>query len=495
MADDEYGYLQADFDPNTLTVPRLRSILVSHSIPYPSSAKKSDLVNLFNEQVAPQGRKLLKAQAQTKRSTRGIVDMPSSQESTTGDDDDDDENSPPPAVTPARRSMRRSARQASEDIIEPTPRTSRRSYVQAPEDFVEPTPRTSRRSIVPPSTTKRAPSAKHARVDEEDEQVEDRHIKKQAPTRSPYVQDQVHHVPGESPFSRDNPFQSGSSPPSASRSKSGDRRRTTLGTSTDRERRKSRDARRRTDGYKAVKQDPAFAVPSRSTFEVPAYESDMDDVQPGEEFTPEAHQEIVKAERTGGTAVARRPRRTQKKSGIAKAAPWTVLLAMLGGVATVWRQEKLQVGYCGVGEPSTSVAGTEIPEWASFVRPECEPCPQHAYCYQDLRTVCEPDFVLTPHPLSFGGLVPLAPSCEPDSDKVRKIKAVADFAVESELRTRNAQYECGETATPEISEPELKTVVSAKRSKRMTDAEFEDLWGSAMGEIVGREEVESKVEE
>lgn len=305
MADDEYGYLQADFDPNTLTVPRLRSILVAHSVPYPSSAKKSDLVNLFNDQVAPQGRKLLKAQATTKRSTRGIVDMPSSQESTTGDDEDDDENSPPPAVTPARRSVRRSTRQASEDVIEPTPRTTRKSSVQAPEDVVESTPRVSRRTVAPPSTTKRVVSSKHARLDEEDEPIEDRHVKKQAPTRSIHVQDQVHHVGGESPFSRENPFQSGSSPPSASRSKSGEGRRTTLGTSMDRERRKSKDARRRTDEYKAVKQDPGFVVPSRSTFEVPvaSYESDLDDVQPGEEFTPEANQEIVKAERAGETTM------------------------------------------------------------------------------------------------------------------------------------------------------------------------------------------------
>lgn len=474
MADDEFAYLQADFDPNTLTVPRLRSVLVAHNVAYPSSAKKPDLVNIFNDQVAPQGRKILRAQTQTKRSTRGIVDVPSSQSSAVDDAEDDDENSAP-AATPARRSTRRSTRLASEEIVEPTPRASRRT-------------------VATPSTARRA-SSKHARIEEDEEQPEPRHVKRQAQPKPQPIEEPVYRYEGpESPFSRDNPFQSGSSPPSAARSKSGDRRRTTLGPSADKERRKSRDLRRRTDGYTTVKHDDGIVVPSRSTFDMPV-DLEMDNVPAGEDFTPEERQDLVKAESAGETtALARRRRRKQKKSGLATAAPWTILLAMLGGVATVWRQEKLNVGYCGVGEPSNSLGGVDLPEWASFAQPQCEPCPQHAYCYPDLKTVCEPDFILTSHPLSLGGLVPLPPTCEPDSDKVRKIKSVADFTVESELRTRNAQYECGETTTPEVAEPELKVTMSAKKSKRMTDEEFDDLWGSAIGEVVGREEVESRVD-
>ena len=135
-----------------------------------------------------------------------------------------------------------------------------------------------------------------------------------------------------------------------------------------------------------------------------------------------------------------------------------------------------------------------MPEWASALQPQCEPCPQHAYCYPNLETVCEPDFVLTPHPLSVNGLLPFAPTCEPDSEKVRRIKQVADFAVESELRERNAKYECGEIKKPHVSEEELKATVSVQRSKRMTDEEFDELWDNALGEIVGREEVTSKVD-
>ena len=481
MADEELAYLQPDFDPSSLTVPRLRSILVAHNVAYPSSAKKSDLVNLFNIEVVPQARKLLNAQSRTKRSTRGIVDVPSSQESNADPDDDDEDENLAPATTPARRSTRRSTRLASEDIVEATPRPSRRSV------------------IPPPSTAKRA-SSKHARIDEEDGHAEERHVKRQAQPRTTRraeePADAAFYQGPESPFTKDNPFQSGTSPPSAARSKSGERRRTTLGTPSDRERRKSRDARRRTDGYGAVEQDDGYTVPSRSTFDMPGMSVRADDVPAGEDFTAEERQDLVKAERSGETSIVRRPRRRQQqKSGLAKAAPWTVLVAMLGGVATVFRQEKLQVGYCGVGEASSSLAGVEIPEWASFLQPQCEPCPQHAYCYPELRTVCEPDFILTHHPLSLGGVLPLAPTCEPDSEKVRRIKTVADVIVEQELRTRNAQYECGETISPDVSEPDLKQTLSARRSKRMTDEEFNELWGPAIGEVVGREEVETRISE
>ena len=49
MSDDELSYLQPGFDLSTLTVPRLRAILVSHDIPYPSSAKKPQLIQLLTD--------------------------------------------------------------------------------------------------------------------------------------------------------------------------------------------------------------------------------------------------------------------------------------------------------------------------------------------------------------------------------------------------------------------------------------------------------------
>ena len=99
------------------------------------------------------------------------------------------------------------------------------------------------------------------------------------------------------------------------------------------------------------------------------------------------------------------------------------------------------------------------------------------------------------HPLSLGGLIPLPPTCEPDSEKTRRITLVADRGVQL-LRKRKAEYECREPneegkliETPELSEAELKQEMSSMKRKGMTQEEFEDLWHSAIGDIVRREEI------
>ena len=95
----------------------------------------------------------------------------------------------------------------------------------------------------------------------------------------------------------------------------------------------------------------------------------------------------------------------------------------------------------------------------------------------------------------------MPPTCEPDGEKVRRVKAVADRAVE-ELRERRAKFECGDLtdsaglpeATVEIDAEDLKKEVSKKRRKGMSEAEFEELWGGAIGEIQGRDEVVSGID-
>lgn len=470
MADDDYAYLRPDFDPASVTMPRLRSILVAHNVHYPSSAKKPELVALFNENVAPQARKLLNTQSRTKRSTRGIVDVPSSTDSTNSTADDDDDNITIPVATPARRSTRRAPlRPAVEETFEQTPRTSRRSFA---------------------SSAARRTSSKHATVDPEPTPRRTTRPSFQSEPPEPVFRDQG----ADSPFTKDNPFQSGSSPPSAYREKSRDRRRTTMGVSADRERRKSRDARRRTEGYSRYENED-LAVSHKPIARVKVEpEDEYDQIVADEEFTPEEQSDLIKAqEENPRTALRRVPRRRKPRSSAAKAAPWTVLLTMLVGVAAVWRQEKVKVGFCGIGQPSTALAGVQIPEWASFLQPECEPCPQHAECYENLRVRCDDGFVAAPHPLALGGLVPLPPTCEPDSEKLRRITKVTTYAVETVLRTTNAQYACNEISSPWVSEPELKKTVSKVATKKMNDI-FE-LIDQAMDEVPKRDEVQTKVDQ
>ena len=491
-SDDELEYLTPGFDPSILKVPRLRSILVAHDIQYPSSAKKSQLIDIFNDQLVPRSRKILAARSRTKRTSKGITDMPSSQEGTVNGDDDGARAMPPPPVPETSRRMSRkealaSLEESAEDIT--TTRKSvggRKSSTKHPRnsdsedlsaaDGTRPVVRKSRRSEAIPRVKIEEPA--------------------EASARPPL---------GESAFSDDNPFQRGSSPLGP-----GEFRRKSAGASG--EPRKGSTQRRRTvepghTGLALVEQEGDVRVPSSKTFEVPltrlkskgAEEKAINTDEPGEEFTPEEQLELVLERAANGEVdilPPRRKKRAEPSRGVTKSAFWVIATTLLTGYAAWWRREKIDIGYCGIGKPATALSTPDMPEWVSVFEPQCEPCPQHAYCYSPMEARCEPNYVLKNHPLSLGGLVPIAPTCEPDGEKVRKIKTVADKAVE-ELRERRAQWECGtltdeegrEEKAVEIEEQRLKAHVSQKRRKGMADAEFEDLWKGALGEVLGREEV------
>ena len=413
--------------------------------------------------------------------------MPSSQESTVDGDKDDESISMPPPPTP-RRTARKSGRVSSEDTEPARSRrvsSGRKSSTKhaRPSDTETDPELEAKRPLV--RKTRRSEVTPTVKVEDADDR----------PVRPPL---------NESPFSHENPFQSGSSPLLP-----GESRRRSAGTSADRK--KSTSRRRKTEGVEVsrIKQEDGVVVPTSKTFEVPVarlrqpkrepeVEPD-DDIEAGEDFTPEETLELVRGRAANGDVdilPPRKKKRQQKSRSIPTSAPWVVFLTLLSGYALWFRQEKLQVGYCGIGQSSDTLSDVQIPEWASVLQPTCEPCPQHAYCSEGMDTRCEEDFVLKPHPLSLGGLVPLPPTCEPDGEKVRRVKAVADRAIE-ELRERKAKYECGTlpseegktTPTLGISSETLKQEVSKKRRKGMSSAEFEDLWKGAIGEILGREEV------
>ena len=457
---DQETYLDPNFDPSTFTVPQLRSVLVAHSVNYPSSAKKAELITLFNDHVVSQAKKLRAANARVKRTSRGIVNVPASQ----ADEEEDDELPPPPST--GRRSGGRTTRARTEEAQEVMPNT-----------------RATRHSTAPPEATPRGASSKHARIPDEDV-VQEPEPKRPASRKTrPSAATPI--VKGEdedtSNFSNENVFQARTSPIEQT-----DRRRTTS-TVKDADRRRSKEVRRRTDEVKPVRQQMDGAVvPTRKTFEMPV-SALKKEVETSEEFTPEEAQELVRAQQAGELVVVRpRARSTNKaaRNGVS-----AVVVAMLAGMAALWGQEKFQVGYCGVGLPSRQIAGVEIPEWADVIRPDCEICPPHAICNDKLETTCEPGFVLTHHPLSLNGYLPIPPACEPDSARAKRVNSAKQSVVEV-LRKQNAKYECGDSESPEIKEEELKTAFKAKAKKgKMSNEEFEDLWNSAIGEVRAADEI------
>ncbi|KAI5958481.1 SRC1 [Candida margitis] len=52
-------YLQPGFDPSSLKVAKLRNILNLHGVDFPSSAKKAELVSIFEKEIVPRGPELL----------------------------------------------------------------------------------------------------------------------------------------------------------------------------------------------------------------------------------------------------------------------------------------------------------------------------------------------------------------------------------------------------------------------------------------------------
>ncbi|CAK7264733.1 inner nuclear membrane protein enriched at telomere/subtelomere region [Sporothrix epigloea] len=550
MSDSEADYLQPGFDPGSLTIPRLRSILVTYNVHYPSNAKKPELVEMFNEHVVPQAKKILARRARAKRSSMGIVDaQPSASsysQSTTayGEDSFDQRDYDDDKLTESRRHERRSSPR----------KLSSRAGSFAPADTATAPESETLAAARPPSRRARqkTPQVKLEPTEEE------RYLA--TPVAPPSFQSR--HVSSadetnNTVFTYDNPFQSGSSPMSGS--SPAQRRRTTHYDEPTPHKRSSTDAKSPMKylGDSRVISPPARAALQRrvspfaqtvpqlphpgadelaqeetedetadeSEGEENGYTEDYDPLEPGEEFTPEEQLELTQEEAVQRQRRAISDRRATKQSKAvarqrrsvvsALATPFGVLLLTLLGIYAAWyRQEKRAVGFCGVGRLAVPLLSEQIeklewlPDWAReieipanlqvFVEPQCEPCPSHAFCYSDFTVRCESGYIEKQHPLSLNGLVPLPPTCQPDGERARRVKAVADKAIE-ELRDRRAKWECGVLVDedghvpeePAIDLPVLKELISEKRSKKMSKEEFDDLWTAAIGDIESRDEVVS----
>ncbi len=74
----QYGeYLNPDFDPTTLTMAHLLGIFQYHNITYPSQHNKAKLVEVFNESIKVNAKRLRKqrlVREETPASIDGIID-------------------------------------------------------------------------------------------------------------------------------------------------------------------------------------------------------------------------------------------------------------------------------------------------------------------------------------------------------------------------------------------------------------------------------------
>ncbi|KAJ5916998.1 hypothetical protein N7504_001013 [Penicillium tannophilum] len=492
---DELDFLQPDFDLNSLTVPRLRSILVNHDVPYPASAKKSQLIRILEDEVLPQARKLLRDRERVRRTSAGITDMGSRASSVASDRYDRDSMPPPPTPSTvasttgtrrgtSRRSVRASTMEQDENLAPSTPvpaskrKSAARSVGKHPRasdtetgDDLMATPTMAVGASPRKSTTRKLRRSSVAPSTESDDFTPS---VKTEPT-------------DESVFTDDNPFQSGSpSEIQRIRPTSHDGKRRSGSRFSTESPAKSGLRSRKSVTPASVKQEDGIKAPARDSFDFaprlrPTKEEpeeseeeseDESELSAGEEFTPEEQLALETEQYAPGPQIRKRSRKQGSTSVVAS---WLVILSVLGGFGAWWRKEKIEIGYCGLGKPTWSLSETNVPEWANVLEPG------------------------SPSSL-FEWLGTSSPTCEPDSEKARRVKAVADKAVE-ELRDRRAKWECGQLQdegkepSPEISEPELKEEVAKKRRKGLSDSEFDDLWKGAIGEIIEKDEVVSNTKQ
>lgn len=151
----------------------------------------------------------------------------------------------------------------------------------------------------------------------------------------------------------------------------------------------------------------------------------------------------------------------EKRSGIS----WSTVARLLRGlffavsVAYVlwWREEKLAAGFCDTGSNSnaliasrrTSLAAPlpDLPESITSLadrlhaRPSCTTCPQHGDCSGGKFVGCTLDYVPRQSPLQLGGLLPIAPRCVPDTEKLMMVAMQASKASRL-LRQRRGEVVC-----------------------------------------------------
>ncbi|EWC46482.1 hypothetical protein DRE_04205 [Drechslerella stenobrocha 248] len=533
---EDEDYLQPGFDANTLKMAFIRNIFIKHDIDYPSNAKKAKLVEIFEKELAPKAAAIIRKQEKVKASARGIVNA----------EDYGTIGEPEIAPTPRKRASRRTTSSVitdddgttgDEGMVSSVRRTSRRAVT--PKRNASPAKR-GRKSSVRPETTddeeptmvvEETPKPKRGRKSLAAKTPEPQFIREATPELPPAPVA----VDDEPAFSNDNPFQMGSSPRyQASADK--DRRRTLPNKDTPR---KAEGLRRRTEGVPSVRKSPdiddiavgkspihvkrvsmsdfASLTPERkiravqdnidnhnAEIERRIFKTEEDDyikqeddshisLEPGEEFTPDEQLE-VELEDENANAVAKIARRRSKSSNVGAASIrfiYTLAFVAIVAYGTWWRKEKLEVGYCGIGKPS--LKNHDFPDWINNLSPQCELCPPHAICRDRLATECYTDYVLVPHPFSLWGAVPFAPTCQPDSEKIRRVSVLSD-AVIKRLRDRAADIECGTIKIAKeveegLLENDIKQALHAMKSPTLSDEQFDELWDNAVQDLENKDEV------
>ncbi|KAK9371966.1 Man1-Src1p-C-terminal domain-containing protein [Lipomyces chichibuensis] len=446
---DDLSYLEPNFDPQKLRVPELRRVLLMHDVPFPSSAKKAALVELFKQHITPNSANLLAA----KEGSGGVV----------------------PDIVDASIT---SSLPASEPKESPRKSTARRSTIVRSR-----TPGGSRRKTTLVADTPQ-PEIK-------------------SENEKPKVTDEV--VTGEikveegSSFSSENPFQT----PRTRTSPKSSRKKTSLASL------KREGAPKfsitppiaKPPTPKVMSSPKAVSSPTgKSDFGTPVkFSSEL--FFPDQPEYPEAESDSFESEEYEVETPEVLGRHVEELAGY-KSAPafafpfkiFTAWIIILLGFSYLmwWRNEKFKIGYCEV-----EGLGRYIPElpdnsFRKLLEPDCTPCPPHAGCFANFRAECEPDYVYVPSIWSLGGMMPFPPKCVPDTEKLRRARILMEESLQL-LRERYADVQCGIGGKgqndPTVAVVDLRAKLYSMKSPSLPDDAFQELWDQAFKDLVEQEEV------
>ena len=163
----------------------------------------------------------------------------------------------------------------------------------------------------------------------------------------------------------------------------------------------------------------------------------------------------------------------------------------------VWiREQKFQVGFCGRELPLKSITGqfgdnALLQNVDTFLKenlkPQCVPCPDNAVCSTNLELTCKSGFNSVESPFALNGLLPFAAECVKDESEQKAIRKMVDHTMKY-LREQNSKVECGRSVNKEksgISLEELFDNVSEDilEEFQLSKVQIERLWRGVVEKV------------
>ncbi|AJV07967.1 Heh2p [Saccharomyces cerevisiae YJM1419] len=153
-----------------------------------------------------------------------------------------------------------------------------------------------------------------------------------------------------------------------------------------------------------------------------------------------------------------------------------------------YREQRIQVGYCGHEKPLKSLAISAFPQTERVdsvlqaYRPNCLECPEHGICSSFMNVECEPGYEPKSSILETYGIIPFPKYCAKDESKEKEVDELV-WKVNEYLKKKNAQHECGEGENLFESgerETKLYDIFSHSRPSWESQREFNDHWKNVL---------------